>query len=80
MVEVAVLPGNDDQAKIGFGGDTLNTAIYMARLGGQVGFDVCYVSLLGDDPYGDAMLRAWRTSMSVVVMSNNVRTGKPVFT
>lgn len=60
MVEVAMLPGNDDQAKIGFGGDTLNTAIYMARLGRQTGFDVCYVSLLGDDPYGDAMLRAWR--------------------
>jgi 2-dehydro-3-deoxygluconokinase len=60
MVEVAMLPGADAQAKIGFGGDTLNTAIYMARLGQQTDFEACYVTLLGDDPNGDAMLRAWR--------------------
>jgi 2-dehydro-3-deoxygluconokinase len=40
----------------GFGGDTLNTAVYLARLG--VGVD--YVSALGTDPFSDEMLEAWR--------------------
>ncbi len=38
-----------------WGGDTLNTAVYLARLG--VGVD--YVTALGDDPWSDEMLRAW---------------------
>jgi 2-dehydro-3-deoxygluconokinase len=43
--------------RLGFGGDTLNTALYMARLlgPGQVG----YVTRLGDDPYSAAMRAAW---------------------
>jgi 2-dehydro-3-deoxygluconokinase len=40
----------------GFGGDTLNTAIYLARLG----IDVSYVTALGDDALSEAMLSAWR--------------------
>jgi 2-dehydro-3-deoxygluconokinase len=40
----------------GFGGDTLNTAVYLARLG--VGVD--YVTALGSDPFSDEMLEAWR--------------------
>ncbi|GAB0113677.1 sugar kinase [Acidisoma sp. C75] len=40
----------------GFGGDTLNTAIYLARLG--VGVD--YVTALGDDPWSEEMAAAWR--------------------
>ncbi len=40
----------------GFGGDTLNTAVYLARLGRQVD----YVSALGDDPWSERMLQAWR--------------------
>jgi len=39
----------------GFGGDTLNTALYLARLG----VDTSYVTALGDDPLSDAMLAAW---------------------
>jgi 2-dehydro-3-deoxygluconokinase len=39
-----------------FGGDTLNTAVYLARLG--VGVD--YVTALGTDPFSDEMLEAWR--------------------
>ena len=38
-----------------WGGDTLNTAVYLARLG--VGVD--YVTALGDDPWSEEMLRAW---------------------
>jgi sugar/nucleoside kinase (ribokinase family) len=40
----------------GFGGDTLNTALYLARLG----VDTSYVTALGDDPLSDAMLVAWK--------------------
>lgn len=43
-------------AAIGFGGDTLNFAIYMARQGVAVD----YVTALGDDPLSDWMLAAWR--------------------
>jgi 2-dehydro-3-deoxygluconokinase len=41
-----------------FGGDTLNTAVYMARvLGG--GAQVDYVTALGDDSFSEAMCRSW---------------------
>lgn len=39
----------------GFGGDTLNTSVYLARLG----VPVAYVTQLGDDVYSDEMVRAW---------------------
>jgi 2-dehydro-3-deoxygluconokinase len=41
-----------------FGGDTLNTAVYMARmLGGSSQVD--YVTALGDDSFSDAMCQVW---------------------
>jgi 2-dehydro-3-deoxygluconokinase len=40
----------------GFGGDTLNTALYLSRLG----IDTSYVTALGDDALSEAMLVAWR--------------------
>jgi 2-dehydro-3-deoxygluconokinase len=41
-----------------FGGDTLNTAVYMARmLGGSARVD--YVTALGDDSFSDAMCQVW---------------------
>ena len=39
-----------------YGGDTLNTAVYLARLGVAVD----YVTALGDDPWSDEMVSAWR--------------------
>jgi 2-dehydro-3-deoxygluconokinase len=39
----------------GFGGDTLNTAIYLARLGAEVD----YITALGDDPMSVEMLAGW---------------------
>ena len=39
----------------GYGGDTLNTAVYLARLG--VGVD--YVTALGDDALSDEMIAGW---------------------
>jgi 2-dehydro-3-deoxygluconokinase len=40
----------------GYGGDTLNTAVYLARLG--VGVD--YITALGDDPMSDEMIAGWK--------------------
>jgi len=40
----------------GFGGDTLNTAVYLARLGVAVD----YITALGDDPLSDEMIAGWR--------------------
>jgi 2-dehydro-3-deoxygluconokinase len=44
------------EARFGFGGDTLNTAAYLAR----IGVPVDYLTALGDDPYSDRMLAAWQ--------------------
>jgi 2-dehydro-3-deoxygluconokinase len=52
MVELSDRP---ESCRLGFGGDTLNTALYLARLG----MPVDYVTVLGDDPYSDAMVEAW---------------------
>ena len=39
----------------GYGGDTLNTAVYLARLG----VDVDYLTALGDDALSDEMIAGW---------------------
>jgi 2-dehydro-3-deoxygluconokinase len=39
----------------GYGGDTLNTAVYLARLGAGVD----YITALGDDPLSDGMIAGW---------------------
>jgi 2-dehydro-3-deoxygluconokinase len=46
----------DGSFRRGFGGDTLNTALYLARLG----IDASYVTALGDDALSEAMSEAWR--------------------
>jgi 2-dehydro-3-deoxygluconokinase len=40
----------------GYGGDTLNTAVYLARLGVAVD----YLTALGDDPLSDEIIVAWQ--------------------
>jgi 2-dehydro-3-deoxygluconokinase len=54
MVEFA--QGDGGVFRRSFGGDTLNTALYLARLGA----DTSYVTALGDDGLSEAMLAAWR--------------------
>lgn len=54
MVELREQP--DGSLRRGYGGDTLNTAVYLARLG--VATD--YVTALGDDSWSDEMLAGWR--------------------
>jgi 2-dehydro-3-deoxygluconokinase len=50
MIEMA--RGGDNRFGMGCGGDTFNTAIYLAR----AGVDVAYATALGDDPYSDAIV------------------------
>ncbi|HEX2725578.1 MAG TPA: sugar kinase, partial [Beijerinckiaceae bacterium] len=54
MIELSEMP--DGRFSRAYGGDTLNTAIYMARLG----VEVDYVTALGDDQWSDEMLAGWR--------------------
>jgi len=58
MVELAHLSMSTLQ--MAFGGDTSNTAIYLARLTCNSDIAVDYVTALGDDLYSDAMLACWR--------------------
>jgi 2-dehydro-3-deoxygluconokinase len=61
MIELRQAQGQaQDQARgglyaRGYGGDTLNTAIYLARLG----VDVDYITALGDDSMSDEMIAGW---------------------
>ncbi|ASA57095.1 ketodeoxygluconokinase [Vibrio gazogenes] len=50
----------DGQVKQGFGGDTLNTAIYLSRLTHSRGITTAYVTGLGKDPFSQDMLDAWQ--------------------
>ena len=54
MIELSEQPDGSFTRR--FGGDTLNTAIYLARLGEAVD----YVTALGRDPFSEAMLAAWQ--------------------
>lgn len=54
MVELREAPGG--LLHRGWGGDTLNTATYLARLG----VPVDYVTALGDDPWSAEMLAGWQ--------------------
>jgi 2-dehydro-3-deoxygluconokinase len=54
MIELTQV--SEGQLARGYGGDTLNTAVYLARLGSYVD----YISALGDDPWSDEMIAGWR--------------------
>lgn len=43
-----------------FGGDTLNTAVYLSRLTAGKGLQISYATGLGDDRYSDGMLARWQ--------------------
>ncbi len=47
-----------ERPSLGFGGDTLNTAVYAARTG-HGGVDVAYATALGDDPFSARMMASW---------------------
>ncbi len=47
-------------ARLGFGGDTLNSAVYARRCLPEGQARVAYVTALGDDVFSESMLAAWR--------------------
>ena len=55
MIELRELP--DGTLRRSWGGDTLNTALYLARLGAAVD----YVTALGDDGWSSEMLAEWQS-------------------
>ena len=57
MIELRQAPGGPSGHLYsrGYGGDTLNTAVYLVRLG----LDVDYITALGDDPLSDEMMAGW---------------------
>jgi 2-dehydro-3-deoxygluconokinase len=56
MVE---LQKSGDLYKQSFGGDTLNTALYFARMTNNDGLQTSYVTGLGKDPFSKQMLSQW---------------------
>ncbi|KPG84880.1 sugar kinase [Pseudomonas sp. HN2] len=50
----------DGSLQQSFGGDTLNTAVYLSRAMGDEA-QVDYVTALGDDSFSDAMCQIWRS-------------------
>ncbi|WP_163934653.1 sugar kinase [Paraferrimonas sp. SM1919] len=59
MLEFSRLGANGDNSnhfKMSYGGDTLNTAAYLNRLG----VDTDYVTALGDDPYSQMLIDNWQ--------------------
>lgn len=59
MIELRQAPGGQPGGLYsrGYGGDTLNTAVYLSRLG----VDVDYITALGDDALSDEMVASWAT-------------------
>jgi 2-dehydro-3-deoxygluconokinase len=55
MIEVS----GQQNLKQGFGGDTLNTAVYLARQTVEANIDVFYITALGVDRFSDQMINAW---------------------
>lgn len=54
------LKKKDDKVEQGFGGDTLNTAVYLSRLTCNHDISVSYLTGLGKDPFSREMLTAWQ--------------------
>src|SRR3954452_18335801 len=50
MIEMS--RGSDGRFGMACGGDTFNTAVYLAR----AGIDVAFATALGDDPYSDTIV------------------------
>jgi len=51
-VMIELTRGGDGRFAVACGGDTFNTAVYLAR----AGIDVAFASALGDDPYSDGIV------------------------
>ncbi|WP_141674768.1 sugar kinase [Gilliamella apicola] len=57
MIELSM---RQDSTTRGFGGDTLNTSVYLSRLLKDNVFSIYYVTALGTDPFSQEMLNCWQ--------------------
>ncbi|NUF49470.1 sugar kinase [Gilliamella sp. ESL0250] len=57
MIELAIKQNSTERS---FGGDTLNTAIYLSRLLKDNDFAIHYVTGIGTDPFSQEMLDNWQ--------------------
>lgn len=57
MIELSI---KQDSTSRSFGGDTLNTSVYLARLLAQEPFTINYVTGLGTDPFSQEMIDIWQ--------------------
>lgn len=60
MIELSELDAQDGRVRMGFAGDSYNTAVYLARLLGRDGPRVDYVTALGHDALSERMLDTMR--------------------
>jgi 2-dehydro-3-deoxygluconokinase len=63
--------------KQSFGGDTLNTALYLSRLTADKGISTSYVTGLGLDPFSSEMLNQWQQEKIVVDMVQRSKSKLP---
>ena len=57
MIELREMP--DGRLTRGYGGDVLNTAVYLSRLLKKRA-EVRFSSIIGDDPFSTEMIAAWK--------------------
>lgn len=57
MIEMSIKQQSTSRS---FGGDSLNTSVYLARLLAGQAFDIHYVTALGTDSFSQEMLDAWQ--------------------
>lgn len=55
------LSKTDSTLQYSFGGDTLNTAIYLSRLTPSTAAEISYLTGLGSDPFSREMLKNWQS-------------------
>jgi len=60
MVELAPVPEGAGLFRLGVGGDSFNTAAYLARLADDSDVRISYVTALGQDTQSDRMIAAFR--------------------
>ncbi|OCG21182.1 MULTISPECIES: sugar kinase [unclassified Gilliamella] len=57
MIELSI---KQNSTNLNFGGDTLNTSVYLSRLLKNNDFSIHYVTGLGIDPFSQEMLQRWQ--------------------
>ncbi|QUJ69877.1 sugar kinase (plasmid) [Photobacterium sp. GJ3] len=71
------LQHKDGQLQQSFGGDTLNTALYLARLCKSQEINISYVTVLGQDSFSKQMLNAWQDELIDTSLINQIPEKQP---